>query len=324
MRKGLAVAVAVAVWVAGAAAPAGSEAANNSSASGYGLSATGLVPISPTITAEVSQPPDEDVIATPQLLEVPLGGLALAGVVGVDAHAHQADDIVPVLTGVPATANTSDPITLTGVNAEALAKTAGAALVFSDPGCLDPVRVLLAQISSALGGLLGADAITAEAVAKCVDNQPVFETGFEVVGLGGLVGDVLDPVVQPLVDTLLGLLGPGAVLSAVISVEAGRVTPLADGVAIDGLVVRVPLLDEEIIISHAEAHMQANCSVAPPPTVQPTGAAGPSAPLGDVAPRATLAVTGTDVPYLPLGAVMIASALLVARAVRRRSAGSVR
>jgi hypothetical protein len=318
MRRGLAVAVALAVTFAMATGPAAADPANNSSASAYGLSATGLIPISPTITAEASQPPDEDVVETPQLLEVPLGGLALAGVVGVDAHAHQADDIVPVTAAVPATPGTSDPVILTGVNAQGLAKTAGASLVFSDPGGLDPVRVLLAQISSALGGLLGADAVVAEAVATCVNNQPVFETGYQVAGLGGLVGDVLDPVVQQLLSTLLGLLGPDAVLSSVISIEAGRVTPLADGVAIDGLVVSVPLLNQEIIISHAEAHMQANCAVAPPEPPQPTGP-GAIAPRGDVAaPAASLAVTGSEVPYLPIGAGMVAAAFLIRYVVRRR------
>jgi hypothetical protein len=317
MRRGLALAVVLVLSGAAGVAPAAAEPASSSSASGYGLAATGLVPISPTITAQASQPPDEDVITPPQLLNVPLGSLALAGVVGVDAHAHQADDITPVLAAVPTTANTSDPTTLDGVNAQALAKTAGAALVFNDPGGLDPIRTLLAQISSALGGLLGADAITAEAVAKCVSNQPVFETGYEVAGLGGLVGDAIDPLVQPLVDQLLGLLGPGATLSAVISIDAGVVTPLADGVAIDGLVVRVPLLDETIVISHAEAHMPGDCGIpAPPP--QPTGF-GESAPLGNVAaaPQATLATTGSDVPYLPVAAVMMGSALLLFRLIRR-------
>jgi hypothetical protein len=278
-----------------------------------------LIPIGPTITASASQPPDEDVVSPPQLLNVPLGSLALAGVVGVDAHAHQADDITPVLAAIPLSPS-SDPVALTNVNAQGLAKTAGASLVFNDPGGLDPIRTLLAQISSTLGGLLGADAVTAEAVAACVNNTPVFETGFQVVGLGGLVGDVLDPLVQPLVNTLLGLLGPGSTLSAVISVERGRVTQLTDGVAVDGLVVRVPLLNEEIVISHAEAHMQANCSIAPPPTVQPTGP-GPIAPRGDVAPQvvaqAALATTGSNVPYLPVGIAMIGAALFVARLARR-------
>lgn len=312
MRRRLAVVVVLALSWAGCAVPATAEPASSSSASAYGLSASGLLPISPTITAEASQPPGEDVPTPPQLLNVPLGSLALAGVVGVDARAHAADDITPLLVGVPTTANTSDPTSLTPVNAQGLAKTTGAALVFNNPG-LDPIRILLAQVSTAVGGLLGADAITAEAVARCVNNQPVFETGFEVLGLGGLVGDVLDPLVQPLLDQILGLLPPGSTLSSIISIEAGRVTRLTDGVAIDGLVVRVPLLGQEIILSHAEAHMPANCGIAPP---QPTGI-GDIAPVGGVAGQGRLAATGSDVPYLPLGAAMVAVALLLYRFPRR-------
>jgi hypothetical protein len=315
MRKMLGVAVALAVSFAAGMTPASGDAASSSSASAYGLSASGLVPISPTITAAAAQPPDQDVLKPPALLTIPLGGLALSGTVGADAHAHQADNLQPVLGGAPAS-TASDPTTPVGVNAVGLAKTEGLAVVFNNTG-VDAISTLLAQLTSATGGLVGADAVVAEAVAKCVNNQPVFDTGFQVAGLGGLVGDVLDPVVQQLLDTLLGLLGPDATLSAIVSIEAGRVTPLADGVAVDGLVVRVPLLNEEIVVSHAEAHMPGSCGVAPPTTVQPTGP-GPIAPVGQVAPAASLASTGSDVPYLPLAAVMLGAAFVLRRITRRR------
>lgn len=324
MRRILAVTVALALCWTVAAVPATAEPASSSSASAYGLSASGLIPISPTITGQASQPPGQDLAVPPQLLNVPLGGLALAGVVGVDARAHSADDITPLLVGIPTTANASDPTTITPVNAQAVAKTTGAALVFNNPG-LDPIRVLLAQVSTAVGGLLGADAVVAEAVARCVNNEPVFETGFQVAGLGGLVGDALDPIVQPLLDQLLGLLGPGSTLSSIISIDAGRVTRLTDGIAIDGLVVRVPLLNQEIIISHAEAHMPSNCGIAPP---QPTGP-GDIAPVGSLASQGraaqpSLAATGTDVAFLPLGVGMIGIAFLVLRMTRRSSRTPVR
>lgn len=320
MRRRLAVAVALAVTIAVGTVPASGDPASSSSASSYGLAATGTLPISPTITASASAPPDTDTPVPPALLTIPLGGLALSGTVGADASAHQADDIQPILGGVTPTPNAGDPTTLTNVNARGFSKTEGLGLVFNNPGGINPIQTLLAELSSAAGGLLGADAVSAEAVAKCVNNQPVFETGYQVAGLGGLVGDVLDPLVQQLLDTLLGLLGPGSALSAVISIDAGRVTPLSDGVAIDGLVIRVPLLNEEIIVSHAEAHMPANCAVAgPPTTVQPTGP-GDIAPVGQVAPRGTLASTGSDVPYLPLAAGMVGAAFALHRITRRRPA----
>lgn len=306
MRKRLAVAVALTVSMAAAMSPAYSEPASSSSASAYGLAATGTLPIAPTITAAAAQPPDQDVTRAPALLTVPLGSLALSGTVGVTANAHRADDLPVVLGAVPVSTS-GDPTTVTGVNARSLAKTEGLGVLFNAPGSIDPIAVLLSQI----GGLATADAVTAEAVAKCVNNQPVYETGFQVVGLGGLVGDAIDPLVQPLVDLLLPLLGPDAVLSAVVSVQAGRVTPLADGVAIDGLVVRVPLLNQEIVVSHAEAHMPANCGIAPPPTIQPTGP-GPIAQVG------TLAATGSDTPFVALGALLLGSAFVLRRVTRQR------
>ena len=324
MRKRLAVAVALAVSLGAGMMPASADPASSSSASAYGATAGGLIPISPTITVSAAQPPDSDVNKPPTLLTVPLGGLALSGTVGTDAHAHRADDIQPVLGSVPVVANVSDPVTPTGYNAEGLAKTEGLAVAFSNNGTVDPVRDLLALISSQAGGLVGADAVTAEAVAKCVNNQPVFETGYEVAGLGGVVGQALNSTVQGLLSQLLTLLGPNATLSAVISVEAGRVTPLTDGVAVDGLVVRVPLLNEEIVVSHAEAHMPGNCGVAPPPSIQPTGP-GEVAPLGNVpvrpaaaAPQGALATTGSNVPYLPIAAVMLGLAFLLRAGTRQR------
>lgn len=316
MRKRLAVAVALAVTIAVGMAPVSAEPASSSSGSSYGLSASGLLPIAPTITAAAAQPPDSDVVQPPALLTIPLGGLALSGTVGADAHAHRVDNLPVVLGGVTPTANAGDPTTLTPVNSQALAKTEGLSVLFSDPGGVDPIRILLAELSTAVGGLVGADAVSAEAVAKCVNNQPVFETGYQVAGLGGLVGDLIDPLVQQLLDTILALLGPGSVLSAIVSVEAGRVTPLADGVAIDGLVISVPLLNQEIIVSHAEAHMTSNCGIAPPPTVQPTGPGG-IAPRGQLTTGA-LAATGSDVPFVPLAAVMIGAAFLLRLVTRPR------
>ncbi|MCA1691069.1 MAG: hypothetical protein LC733_02305, partial [Actinobacteria bacterium] len=286
----------------------------------YAALATGLIPLGPLIEAgPVVQPPSPaDTVIPETLLTVPLGGLALAGVAGADAHAHQADDIPSILGSVEAIPNVSDPTTLTGVNAQGLAKTTGAALVFNDPGG-DPntvaIRGLLAQISDLAGGLLGADAVTAEAVAKCVNNQPVYETGYQVLGLGGLVGGILDPLVTPLLELLLPLLGPDAALSAIISIETGVVTPLNNGIAIDALVIRVPILNQVIAVSHAEAYVPPGCSVAPPATIPPTGP-------GPVAPTARLAVTGGDLPFVPMALVLLGSALVLRRIVRKRPEAS--
>ncbi len=319
MRKAFLAAMALvtsmATFYTAAAGPAAAEPANADSALAYGLSATGTVPISPTITTISAFPPGGDNNADgnfntlpPTLLTVPLGSLALAGAVGVIANSHTADDITAELnpTIAPDAAPTSSPVTLDPVNTRALAKTAGLGVVFTaPPGSLNAVAIALQAIPS----LVSADAVTSEAVAKCVDGKPVFDTGYQIAGLGGIVGNILDPTVQALLDTLLGLIGPGTLLSAVISIAPGVVTPLADGVAIDGLQISIPLLNEILVVSHSEVHMPADCRVVV--AAAPTGP-GPVAGVGG-----RLATTGSETPFLPLGMGMVALAVVGGGAVRR-------
>jgi hypothetical protein len=322
MRKAILAAVSLATslatFFAAAAGPAAAEPARASAAAAYGLSASGLLSISPTITTSSVFPPGGDNNSSgnlgglsPTLLTVPLGTLVLAGAVGVTANSHQADDIVPELAAVPLQpcggTNCSEPVTVGPVNTRGLAKTAGAGVLFTAPeGSIDPIALLLQQ----LGGLLTADAVTSEAVAKCVNNVPSFDVGFQIAGLGGLVGGILDPVVQGVLDLLIPLIGPGGALSSIISITPGAVTTLSDGVAIDGLRVDIGILNVHLVISHSEAHMAANCSVAPPATT-PTGPGG-VAPSGG-----RLASTGSETPFLPLGLGLVAAAVLSGSLVRR-------
>jgi len=231
--------------------------------------------------------------------------------VGVSANSHTADDITPELnpTIAPDAAPTSSPVTLDAVNTRALAKTAGAGIAFSAAASTDPIVTAF----QALPGLLTTDAVNSEAVAKCVDGKPVFDTGYQIIGLGGLVGGALNPTVQALLNTVLGLvsgdpLAP-APLSSIISITPGVVTPLADGVAIDGLQINLLGETEAIVISHSEVHMAANCAVVV--AAQPTGP-GPVAPSGG-----RLASTGSDVPFLPVGISLVALAMVGGGIVRR-------
>jgi hypothetical protein len=315
MRKSLLAAISLVTssltLFAAAVGPAAAEPARAASASAYGLSATGVLPIAPTITTSATFPPGQDTEAAgppPTLLTVPLGTLALAGVVTVNANAHQADNITPSLnpTAIPDAAPTSNPVTLAPVNSRGLAKTAalGVLLTSADP-TLNLALTLLQQAQ----GLLTADAVTAEAVARCVNNQPVFETGYQIAGLGGIVGGALNETVQGLLNTVLGLVSGDpaapAPLSAIISITPGVVTPLPDGIAIDGLRISVPLLNETIVISHAEAHMPPGCGVAPATTVAPAR------------PAARLAATGNDTPLLPIGAGLMGAGVIGYAVVRR-------
>jgi hypothetical protein len=321
MRKLVVAMVALALPFVGAG-PASADPARASAAAAFGLQATGTVPLGPLAPSAAvfpGGPADQTGSdSANEVLEVPLGTLALAGVVGSISNAHLNDDITPQLAAAPALPGISEPVTIPGgANARGLAKTTGVGLVFTAPAgtVVDPIATALAELTNAAGGLLGADAITAEAVAKCVNNTPVFETGFEIVELGGLAGGLLNDTVQQTLDTVLDLLeggggdggGQTGLLSSIISVQRGRVTQIPNGVAIDGLVVSIPLLNEEIIISHAEAAMPANCAVEPP-AEQPTGP-------GDIAP--TLAATGSSALMLQAALGLLAAGVGLRRLNRR-------
>jgi len=317
MRKAFLAAVSLVTglvtFYAAAAGPAAAEPARESRSAAYGLAAEGLLAISPTITTESAFPPGGDNAVTgnfgspsPTLLTLPLGNLALVGAVGVEANSHEADDVDPTTDVLPSTPGISEPVTIGQVNTRALARTAGLGVAISAGETPNAITTALALLPS----LLTAEAVTSEAVAKCVDGQPVFDVGYEVAGLGGVVGGLLDPtLIEPLLLLIETLLGPGSGLSAVASIAPGVVTPLADGVAIEGLVLSVPLLNETIVISHSEVHMAADCSVitAPPDAGPTTGGAT----------SGRLASTGSDTPFLAVGMGLTALALVGGGLIRR-------
>jgi len=309
MRKVLIAAFATAVALS-AAGPVSADPAQTSGASAYGVQATvlgaQLVPPTPAVT--VSQPPDtgltlnDNVNAT---LPVDLQGLAVTGVVVAVGEAHRADDIIPALTAN--LGQFSDAVALTGVNARGLARAENLSLV----GNIPLVNLLGGQVSQQ--GLLNVGSVQAEATAKCVNNQPVFDTGYNIVDLR-LAGS--GPNAIPLNDavgTLLSVLNVPGVIS-VVQGETG-VLP-GGGVFINALRVTVPLLGAEIIVGHAEARMPANCGIAAP--APPTGP-GPIAPIAQVAaPAGNLAATGGDFSVTPLVAMaMLGGALGVRRLVVR-------
>ena len=313
MRKVLIGAFAAAVALS-AIGPASAEPARTSSAGAFGLQAIvlGTQLVAPTPVVAVSQPPDTgrtlggNVNAT---LPVDLAGLAVTGVVTAVGEAHRADDIVPALT--TPVGQFSDAVTVTGVNARGLARAENLNLLGNIP-LTDVIAGPVAEQP-----LLSAGSVQAEAVAKCVNNQAVFDTGFNIVDLR-LAGAEL--ALNDLVATLLAALN----LPGVITVAQGETGPLPDGgVFINALRVRVPLLQADIIVGHAEARMPANCGIAPP--APPTGP-GPIAPVASVsapaasvaAPLGNLAATGGDFSVTPLLAMaMLGGALGVRRLVVR-------
>lgn len=311
MRKVLTAAFATAIALS-ATGPAWADPARTSSAAAYGLQATvlGAQLVAPTPAVAVTQPPDtgltlgDNVNAT---LPVDLQGLAVTGVVTAVGEAHRADDIVPALTAP--VGQFSDAVTLTGVNSRGLARAENLNLV----GNLPLTEVLAGPVATQ--PLLSAGSVQGEAVAKCVNNQPVFDTGFNIVDLR--VAGTEIPL-NDLVATLLTTLN----LPGVITVVQGETGVLPDGgVFINALRVSVPLLQANIVVGHAEARMPANCGVAPP--APPTGP-GPVAPVASVAaPLGNLAATGGDFSMTPLVAIaMLGGALAVRRLVVRSKTSS--
>lgn len=309
MRKVLTAALAMAVVVS-AAGPASAEPARTSSAAAFGLAAavlgTELVP--PTPAVAVSQPPDTDLTLGDNVeatLPVDLPGLAVAGAVVAVGEAHQADDIQPALT--VRVGENSDAVDLTGVNSRGLASVTRLSLLGNIP-LLDVLTTSLVAEQD----LLSAGLIQAEAVAKCVDNQPVFDTGYNVVDLKLAGADVGGIPLNDLVATLLQTLN----LPGVIEVVLGETGTLPEGgVFINALRISVPLLDADIVVGHAEAAMPRDCGI--PRPAPPTGP-GPVAPLG------TLAATGADFSMTPLVAMaLLGSALGLRRlTVRARRSSS--
>lgn len=315
MRKVLTTVFATAV-VLSATGPAWAEPATSSSAAAYGLTATvlGTQLVPPTPAVAVSQPPDTGLTLNENVnttLPVELPGVAVTGVVVAVGEAHRADDIVPALTAP--VGQSSDPVTLTGVNSRGLARTNGLSVLGSvDIGLLELLAGPVAEQS-----LVSAGVIQAEAVAKCVNNQPVFDTGYNIVDLrlaGSQPGDI---PLNDLVGQVLTLLN----LPGIVEVKIGETGTLpGGGVFINALRISSPLLGADIIVSHAEASMPANCGIAPPaPPAPPTGP-------GDIAPVAnlgTLAATGGDFSVTPLVAMAMLGAALGIRRLTVRSRKSV-
>jgi hypothetical protein len=311
MRKVLTTVFATAVALS-AAAPASAEPASSSSAAAYGAQVTvlGTQLVPPTPSVAVSQPPDTGRTLNGNInttLPVDLQGVAVTGVVVAVGEAHRADDIVPALT--TSLGAGSDPVTLTGVNSRGLARAENLNVL----GNIPLTDLLAGAVVSQ--GLVSAGSVQAEAVAKCVNNQPVFDTGYNIIDLNILGGTQipLNSLLAPILDAVD--------IPGVVTVTLGETGALpGGGVFINALRIRSALLGADIIVGHAEAAMPANCGIAPPaPPAPPTGP-------GDIAPVANLgnlAATGGDFSVTPLVAmVMLGAALGIRRLTVRAQRSS--
>lgn len=303
VRTVLAAVSAMAMLIAGMGNAFGDQA-RASSAHSYGLEATGLLPIARTPTASAASPPD-DSIERNAVLRVPAAALAVDANVVAKAEAHRDDSAVPVLVPGRPQGASQDAITIERVNSRGYSSaTTVRVLVRALPttDCnLDPELCIAA---------VEADLIEAEAVARCVNNQPVFDTGYNLLNLRVLESIDLATLVEPLLDTVLDLLGTEGPVGSLnlVNVNRGVKTTLADngqgaGEAITALEVKV-LGDTEVIrIAHAEARMPRDCGVTTPPP-SPT-------------PGARLAQTGGGGMSSLLGGSLLAGAVLMTIFVRK-------
>ncbi len=272
------------------------EPARASSGAAFGLSGSGLLPISPLPTAVASQPPDsaQQILGANanSVLPLNLGGedssLVVTGTVNAVAQAASQPTIQTALDGSPE-----------AVSARGFARVDGLSLL-GDVNLLEALGLDLGEAAD----LLSAEVIQAEATATCVDGQPVFTTDSDIVGNLDPLGLELGPTVNDILAALLETLNIEGVLE-IVQDESG-VLPDGSGVFINALRINVLGL-EELVIGHAEARMPADCRVPPAPPTTP-------APRG---PGGALAATGNELPVLPLGLGLIALAVVFAGIVRR-------
>jgi hypothetical protein len=300
MRKALVAAKSMAVFL-GAATPASAqvpEPARASSASAFGITGSGLLPISPTPVVNVAQPPDTGrVIGDNFVGTIPLdlGGIAVNATINAVGEATRDPRLPTTLDGNP-----------DGVSARGFARTEGLSLLGANT-LLDALGLPLEAPS-----LLSASAVEAEAVAACVDGRAAFSTDSRVIGLTVAEIDLGSELLDPLLAELLNTLNLPGILE--IAQDESGILPDGSGVFVNALRITVLGTLQEIIIGHAEARMPADCRV--PPAAPPTTAA-PAARGG------ALAATGSELPILPLGLGLLALGVVLNRVVRRTTRQSI-
>jgi hypothetical protein len=212
MRKALVGALLTITMLGAAAVGAGADPALSGEAYAFGgtITLAGEEVLPPTPEAEVRGIGD-DVDET--LLEVPAGPLAFSGTLNAEARVHQASDLDSFLT----------PHTVAGpYNGQAL-------------GQVEDLEVLIDAAAAGVP-LVNASAVTGEVVAKCVGDTVEYSATSEIVDLDVATSEELGDALDELLGTLFPGLDP---LDPLLNIEEGVVTEVADGLAIDALVITV-------------------------------------------------------------------------------------
>ncbi|MGH2772259.1 MAG: hypothetical protein ACRDIU_03860 [Actinomycetota bacterium] len=274
------------------------DQAKSSSADAFGLEATGLLPIAKTPSVSVKAPPD-DVQRREVTLNVPSASLIVEALLVAQGEVHLNDGVVPFLrtSAVKNPTRQVDPA-IGNVNTRAYASVDNLDLLGAVATGVD-----CNTAPQLCPSLLTVDLLETEAVAKCVNNQPQFQTGYNLLDLK-LLNLELGTLVENVLQLPLNLLGPSGILSGVLSVEQGKVENILEngqqvGIRITGLQINVLGTTEVVRVAVSEARMPRDCGVAAP------------------APGPQLAVTGGGGVVSFAGAGVLAAAVLAIVFLRR-------
>lgn len=275
------------------------DPANNGAASAFGLEATGLLPIARTpevsVTGEGRQEQGGALREREPLLNLPVSTLAISATLNTVAEVRLAGGINPAITEG---GNTREQETITerDVNARGYAAVENLLVVVGGNVTVNPLE----EPEFVEDALVDLQTIEAEAVAKCVNNRPVFDTGFNVVG--DQPDDILNLSADPLGDLVATLADLLSAVPNVLAIELGVRENIPNGVRITALRIRLLDRTQVINVAQAEARMTEPCGVAAPPP--------PS-------PAARLAVTGGGGVSAILGGSLLAGAVLMMVFVRK-------
>ncbi len=239
-RFGAPIALLAAMALVLGAAPAGADTVGGGEASAFGATITvaGQEVIPPTPLAEASLESD-DVSET--VVDIPAEPVAVSGTLNADAAVHAESDIDSALTVV--SQEVAGPYNASGV------------------ALIEGADVLLDTVADDVS-LVTADVIRAEAVAVCRDGAVEYSANSEIINLN--IGGEDVPLNEPLEQVLDGLndVLDQTGLNQVVDIERNVVTPTADGIAVDALVVTVLAVagDEpvaQVRLGHAEVNAAA-------------------------------------------------------------------
>lgn len=215
--------------------PADAGPLQSVTASAYGASVEGAVPVEPTPTVTASFPPAAQ-NQNASLLEIPAEPLAFSGTATVRAQTTADSTLTAVLPANKLTVQGGGALPA-GYNARATSRVEGLEVLSTivDPLVLDPLAVLAVGV------------IESEALVSCVNERPVFVTGSRLAGPVSVAGINLADTTDDLLGTVVSALNvPG-----VLETKANVVNAVPGGYEVIALQVKV--LGTTLVVNLAES-----------------------------------------------------------------------